>query len=94
MKLIFIIGYCLAICTSLSLFLLREQLAAFFTTNTELHQLVVRALIVIAPVEFFSCTQGWLQGIIKGLGKFTPAVAGLLVQFYGIALPVGLILAF
>ena len=75
-KLFVMFGYILAFLATVTFYLFRYPFGRFFTTNERLLQIIVETLKVVAFVEFFSSCQGWMQGIIKGLGMFKQAIVG------------------
>lgn len=89
-----ILGFALAFCLSLFLFSFRYIISAFFTDIQSIEAVVIETFQVVAVAEFFDCCQGWLTGLIRGVGQFNHAMYGQLISFYLIGIPLGIFFGF
>ncbi len=58
-----------------------------FTRVPEIIEIVNSVTNIVAFTLFFDCLQGWLQGIIRGLGVQRRAIKYQLFAFYVVCLP-------
>ncbi|CDW76683.1 na+-driven multidrug efflux pump [Stylonychia lemnae] len=88
-KMIFIIGSAFSLIQCFSLYMLRFVYANLFTNILSLRDIISDTFRIIAFVQLADCTQGWLQGMIRGLGRLSEATYGQLFCLYCICLPLG-----
>eukprot|EP00347_Sterkiella_histriomuscorum_P024571 403330654 len=86
---LFYCGTLLTLIQSGSLFFLRFQITNFFTNIGPLVAIVSETLKTVALVQLTDCTQGWIQGIIRGLGQFKEATFAIIFCLWFICLPSG-----
>ena len=76
------------------MFFFGQILFSIMTDIPQLRSVLLQAQILLSIAIFFDCTQGWLLGIIRGLGGFKKAVNGQLLSFYLLSIPIQVFLLF
>jgi len=72
----------------------RAHLAAAYTDDAEVREIMEKLLIIYAFAGFFDSTQNVMGGVLRGLGKQGVAAAVFIFAFYAVMLPLGLALSF
>jgi MATE family multidrug resistance protein len=75
------------ICFSLVGYFCKRTLAGYFTTNLELLEVMDQTFLILPATIFFDATQGWLGGVIRGLGKQNYGSVICIIAYYPICLP-------
>lgn len=74
--------------------LLRNDLPRLFIQDAEVIALAATILPIAAAFQLFDGTQAVAAGILRGMGRTLPAAIFNLIAFYGLGLPIALLLSF
>ena len=72
---------------SITVGLLRHQIAAMFTEDEEVRRITSNVEILLASFFIFDAMQGYLQGPIRAMGLQKRASYAAIACYYGIGLP-------
>jgi len=84
----------LALVNTTTLWLLRDRLAGFFTPDPEVGRLIHAIIPIVALFQLADGINGVAGGVLRGVGRQTIGAAFNLFAYYGLALPIGIWLAF
>jgi len=79
---------------SLSIFILRRQIALFYTDIESVISLTEISLSYLALIHLFDFNYTVLQGIFRALTKFTHNFVLVFILFYIVGLPLSAVLTF
>ncbi|XP_006281575.2 protein DETOXIFICATION 50 [Capsella rubella] len=90
----FVLSIILGVIALTFILCIREKWATYFTDDEVIIKMIVKALPIVGFCEFVNSLQTMGSGILKGSARPMIRVIIIGVTFYGIGLPVGLILVF
>lgn len=89
---------CVIMYTLLGILLLCRKYVAYFffpkSGSKEVIDLFEKVIFILALSELFDTTQGCLARILVGMKKQTAATLGIIISYYGVMIPFGLLLVF
>ena len=78
---------------ALALAVMRDSVAALYTTNPEVQELLRVFLLYALVMQFCDCVNAPLQGALRGYKDVTVTFWLAVLSFWGIGLPSGYVLA-
>lgn len=82
------------VCLSCLLFLMRNKIVTYFTSNTTIQTIALPALLVLAIALIPDCIIYCQVGVMRGLGKQKMAAWIQIAGFFVISIPIGCVLAY
>eukprot|EP00347_Sterkiella_histriomuscorum_P016237 403353961 len=81
------VGFGMGFLQCASLLWFGGEICQIFTELKSIVDIVKSVQVLLAFVVFFDCSQGWLCGVIRGLGIVNKALIGQIVVYYFICIP-------
>jgi len=93
-KFTFILSFSFCLVISVLLLVFRTQAANFFTTDEEVRSIMYSMIPINALVYLPDAAQGLLSGTVRGLGIQRKVAGFVILAYYTVGFPIGLVLAF